>query len=78
MDKNIYELTSGDLARIPSVPGSLAEVLNALEKDHKFLLKGDVFTADLIETYIEYKKENEINEIAKRTHPYEFALYYDN
>jgi glutamine synthetase len=78
LDKNIYELTSGDLAKIPSVPGSLAEVLNALEKDHKFLLKGDVFTSDLIETYIEYKKENEINEIAKRTHPYEFALYYDN
>jgi glutamine synthetase len=78
LDKNIYELTEKDLARIPSVPGSLAQVLNALEKDQKFLTKGEVFTNDLIETYIDYKRENEIKEIAKRTHPYEFALYYDN
>jgi len=78
LDKNIYELTEKDLSKIPSVPGSLAEVLNALEKDHNFLTKGEVFTNDLIETYIDYKRENEIKEIAKRTHPYEFALYYDN
>jgi glutamine synthetase len=78
LDKNIYELSDQDLSKIPSVPGSLAAVLAYLEKDHEFLTKGGVFTDDLIETYIEYKKDNEIKELALRTHPYEFALYYDN
>ncbi len=59
------------------MPGSLPEAINALEKDHEFLLKGDVFTQDAVDTWIEYKRENEINEMALRPHPYEFSLYYD-
>jgi len=78
MDKNIYSMTVQELAETPKVPGSLNEALNALESDHAFLTKGGVFTDDLIQTYIEYKTENELNELALRPHPYEFQLYYDN
>jgi glutamine synthetase len=78
LDANIYKLSESEMASINSVPGSLAEALMALEKDHKFLTQGSVFTDDVIETYIEYKHEFEINELALRPHPYEFALYYDN
>lgn len=78
LDKNIYELEAKEKEMIKSVPGSLSESLAALENDHKFLLEGGVFTQDVINTYIEYKKNNEINQIALRPHPYEFYLYYDN
>jgi len=78
LDKNIYELSKQDMENIKSVPGSLAESLNALEEDHAFLLEGGVYTEDLISTYIEYKRDKEINQIAIRPHPYEFYLYYDN
>jgi glutamine synthetase len=59
------------------VPGSLETAINALEKDHSFLLRGDVFTKDVIETWIDYKRENEIDPIRLRPHPYEFYLYFD-
>jgi glutamine synthetase len=61
---------------IPQVPGSLEEVLKALEADHEYLLAGDVFTKDLIETWIDYKREKEIKQFAQRPHPFEFELYY--
>ena len=61
----------------PQTPGSLAEALDALEADHEFLLKGDVFTQDVIDTWIDYKRNNEVVQINLRPHPYEFFLYYD-
>jgi glutamine synthetase len=77
LDKDIYALTPEELKDVPSMPGSLEEALNNLRKDHEFLLKGDVFTEDVIETWIGYKMENEVNAMRLRPHPYEFALYYD-
>ncbi|RUM92856.1 MAG: type I glutamate--ammonia ligase [Thermodesulfatator sp.] len=77
LDKNIYDLPPEELANIPSAPGSLDEALDALSKDHEFLLKGDVFTQDVIDMWLEYKTENEVNEVKLRPHPYEFFLYYD-
>ncbi|MBI4288641.1 MAG: type I glutamate--ammonia ligase [Chloroflexi bacterium] len=77
IDKDIYELPPEEKAKIKSTPGSLGEVLDALEKDHAFLLEGGVFTPDLIETWIEYKRKNEMQQVALRPHPYEFYLYYD-
>jgi len=77
MDKNIYDLPPEELANIPSAPGSLAEALEALKADHEFLLKGDVFTQDVIDMWIDYKTENEVNAINLRPHPYEFFLYFD-
>jgi glutamine synthetase len=77
LDKDIYDLEPDELAKIPSTPGSLLDALESLQKDHDFLLEGGVFTEDLIETYIEYKIDNEINPINLRPHPYEFALYFD-
>ncbi|MEJ2718773.1 MAG: glutamine synthetase, partial [Deltaproteobacteria bacterium] len=77
LDKDIYALSPEDLAGVPSSPGSLAEALNELEADHEFLLKGDVFTQDAIDMWIEYKRDNELYPIRMRPHPYEFALYYD-
>jgi len=59
------------------MPGSLENALDALEKDHAFLTKGDVFTEPLLETYIDYKRDKEVNAVRLRPHPYEFALYYD-
>ena len=76
-DFNIYEASPEILAKIPSTPGSLAEALDALEKDHAFLLEGNVFTMDNIETYISYKRENEVAPMDLRPHPHEFNLYYD-
>ena len=78
LDRDIYEMTPDELAHVPKVPSTLDEALHALETDHTFLTKGGVFTDDLIETWITYKKQNELNEIAIRPHPYEFFLYYDN
>jgi len=78
LDRDIYEMTPEELANTPKTPGSLEEALCALEKDHAFLLKGDVFTVDLIEAWIKWKKEKELDEMHLRPHPYEFHLYYDN
>ncbi len=77
LDKDIYDLSPEELKGVPSLPGSLEESLRALEKDHQFLLKGDVFTEEVIELWIDYKMKNEVNAIRMRPHPYEFALYYD-
>ena len=77
LDKNIYNLPPEELAEIPSAPGSLEEALEALKADQEFLLKGDVFTQDAIDMWIEYKTENEINDVKLRPHPHEFYLYYD-
>jgi len=77
LDKDIYNLPPEELAEIPSAPGSLEESLEALKSDHQFLLKGDVFTQDAIDMWIDYKTENEINDIKLRPHPHEFYLYYD-
>ena len=76
VDKDLYELPAEEAKNIPQVPGSLEEVLKALESDHDYLLAGDVFTKDLIETWIDYKREKEIKPFAQRPHPYEFELYY--
>ncbi|NBW73616.1 MAG: type I glutamate--ammonia ligase, partial [Microbacteriaceae bacterium] len=76
VDKDLYELPAEEAKNIPQVPGSLDEVLKALEADHDYLLAGDVFTKDLIETWIDYKREREIKPFAQRPHPYEFELYY--
>jgi glutamine synthetase len=78
MDVDVYELSAKELSKTKQAPGSLAEAINALEKDHKFLTEGDVFTKDLIETWIQWKREKEIDEIALRPHPHEFHLYYDS
>ncbi|NOY69878.1 MAG: type I glutamate--ammonia ligase [Deltaproteobacteria bacterium] len=77
LDKNIYDLPPEELAQISSAPGSLDEALAALKEDHDFLLKGDVFTQDVIDMWISYKTENEINPVKLRPHPHEFFLYYD-
>ncbi|NQZ96797.1 MAG: type I glutamate--ammonia ligase, partial [Myxococcales bacterium] len=77
LDKDIYGLSAEETAGIPTMPGSLDESLAELEADHDFLLRGDVFTDDAISTWIEYKRENEIDPIRLRPHPHEFELYYD-
>ena len=77
VDKDLYELPPDEAADIPQVPDSLGGVLNALEEDHEFLTAGNVFTPDLIETWIDYKRTNEIDPIRLRPHPHEFEMYYD-
>ncbi|MDX2272985.1 MAG: type I glutamate--ammonia ligase [Cyanobacteriota bacterium] len=77
LDVDIYDLSPEELAKVPSTPGSLLDALENLKKDHDFLLAGGVFSEDLIEAYIEYKIDNEINPMSLRPHPYEFALYFD-
>ena len=77
LDKDIYDLPPEEAANVPKTPGSLAEALDALEADHGFLLRGDVFTQDVINTWINYKRENEVDAMRLRPHPYEFCLYYD-
>ncbi|HTX52208.1 MAG TPA: type I glutamate--ammonia ligase [Candidatus Baltobacteraceae bacterium] len=77
LDKDIYELGPEELKGVPSVPGSLDAALTALENDHEFLLKGDVFTSDAVETWIDYKRKREVDPVRLRPHPYEFVLYYD-
>ena len=77
LDKDIYSLPPEELAKVPSTPGSLDEALKALEKDHEFLLKGDVFTQDVIDMWIEYKTINEVDTVRMRPHPQEFKLYFD-
>ncbi|MGH9354524.1 MAG: type I glutamate--ammonia ligase, partial [Terriglobia bacterium] len=77
IDKDLYDLSPKEKAKVKSTPGSLAEVLEALRKDHAFLLKGGVFTEDLIETWIAYKHKKELEPVQLRPHPHEFALYFD-
>jgi glutamine synthetase len=77
LDKNIYALSKAELAKVPTMPGSLEEALQNLEEDHDFLLKGDVFTQDCIEAWVDYKREAEIAPVALRPHPHEFELYFD-
>jgi len=77
IDKDLYDLEPHEKEKIQSTPGSLEEVLTALENDYAYLLKGDVFTKDLIENWLEYKRLKEVDAIRLRPHPYEFALYFD-
>ena len=77
VDKDIYDLPPEELTNLPAVPRSLEEALTGLAEDHEFLLEGDVFTEDLIETWIEYKMANEVAQVALRPHPHEFEMYYD-
>ena len=77
LDVDLYDLSPEEAANVQQVPGSLDESLDALEDDHEFLLAGDVFTSDLIETWLDYKRTSEIDEVRLRPHPYEFFLYYD-
>ena len=77
VDVDLFELSEEELSHIDHVPGSLDDALDALEADHEFLLKGGVFTEDLIETWIEYKRKEEADQVRMRPHPWEFALYYD-
>jgi glutamine synthetase len=77
LDKDIYDLEPEELAKVPKTPGSLEEALKALRADHEFLLRGDVFTPDVIDTWIWYKTEREADAVRLRPHPYEFVLYFD-
>ena len=77
MDVDLYDLSPEEAANVKQVPGSLEESLDALEDDHDFLLAGDVFTSDLIETWLDYKRSEEVDAIRLRPHPYEFFLYFD-
>ena len=77
VEADLYELHGADADRVKDLPGSLGEVLDALEADHDFLLPGDVFTPDVIDTWIRYKREREVDPIRLRPHPYEFFLYGD-
>jgi glutamine synthetase len=77
LDKDIYDLPPEELAKVPHTPGSLREALGALSEDHAYLVKGDVFTPDVIETWVNYKMVKEVQAIDLRPHPWEFALYYD-
>ena len=77
VDKDLYELPPDEHAAVPQVPGSLPAVLTALEEDHDYLTAGGVFTPDLIETWLDYKRTVELDELRLRPHPHEFELYYD-
>jgi glutamine synthetase len=77
MDKDLYELPPEEIGTVPTVPGSLEKVLDALEEDNEYLLDGGVFTPDVIETWIDYKRTQEVDQIRLRPHPHEFAMYYD-
>jgi glutamine synthetase len=77
LDKDLYELPAEEAKAIKKLPGSLDAVLDHLERDHDFLLKGDVFTKDVIENWLEYKRSQEVDAIRLRPHPWEFALYFD-
>jgi glutamine synthetase len=77
LDKDIYDMKPEELKNVPSAPGSLPEALMALERDHDFLLRGGVFTESVIETWIDYKMDKEVKQLALRPHPYEFNMYYD-
>ena len=77
LDRDLYDLEPEELESIDSTPTSLRDALDVLEDDHEYLLRGDVFTQDVIDTWIEYKRENEVDAVNMRPHPHEFFLYYD-
>ena len=77
LDKDIYDLDPEEMKNVPQAPGSFEESLKALRADHEFLLRGDVFTPDVIDTWIWYKTVNEVQAMQLRPHPYEFCLYFD-
>jgi glutamine synthetase len=77
IDKDLYDLPPAEQKKIKQLPGDLGTVLDNLEKSNDWLLKGDVFTPDVISTWIEYKRKNELDQVRMRPHPWEFALYYD-
>jgi len=77
IDKNLYDLPPAEAKDVKSTPGSLDQALDALERDHAFLLRGDVFTADVIDNWLDYKRKKEVDAVRLRPHPYEFYLYYD-
>ena len=77
LDKNLYDLAPEEAAKVESLPGSLEESLDTLERDNAFLTKGDVFTRDVITAWLDYKRSAEVEPMKLRPHPYEFALYYD-
>jgi len=77
LDRDIYDLPAEEFKKVPRTPGSLEEALLALEADHDFLLRGDVFTSDVLEHWVKHKREEEIAPMRLRPHPYEFCLYYD-
>ncbi|MCY3018846.1 MAG: type I glutamate--ammonia ligase [Planctomycetota bacterium] len=77
MDKDIYDLPPEERKRVPNTPGSLEEALNCLEADHEFLLKGEVFTPDVIKTWLDYKRTKEADQVRLRPHPHEFYMYFD-
>jgi len=77
LDKDIYDLPPEESKKVPTTPGSLAESLSNLQKDHQYLLKGDVFTEDVLSTWIHYKRSREEDQVRLRPHPYEFMLYSD-
>ena len=77
LDKDLYDLPAEEMANVPAPPATLDEALTALAGDHEFLLQGEVFTEDVIETWIDFKRREEVEAIRLRPHPYEFALYYD-
>jgi glutamine synthetase len=78
LDRDIYDMPPEELANVPKAPGSLEEALDCLERDHDFLLRGDVFTVDVIEHWLAWKRDREIAPMRLRPHPYEFCLYYDS
>jgi glutamine synthetase len=77
LEKDSYQMTPEEVAQIQTVPSSLDEALDALEQDHDYLLKGDVFTPDVIEMWLNYKRTSEVDPLRLRPHPYEFYLYFD-
>ena len=77
LQQDLFELSSKETAALPQVPASLEEALQALEDDHEFLLKGDVFTQDVIDNWISFKTENDVDPVRLRPHPYEFFLSFD-
>ncbi len=78
LDRDIYDMEPEELSKYPKTPGTLSEAVDALENDYEFLTTGDVFTDDVIETWVKWKREEELNPLALRPHPYEFYLYYDS
>ena len=77
MDKDLFEMSEEEMQDIPTVPSSLRRAIDALEEDHDYLLKGGVFTKDVIDVWLEYKRKREIDAVRMRPHPYEFYLYFD-
>ena len=77
LDQDIYELSADGMDAAPTTPSSLYDALEALKSDRDFLLRGNVFTEDVIETWINYKMENEVDALRRRPHPFEFCMYYD-